>query len=35
VGAAFTYLSVMQLESPALPTQPARRGESAEPPVAV
>src|SRR4051794_31824469 len=35
LAAAFTYLSVMQLESPALPAQPARRGESAEPPVAV
>jgi glycerol uptake facilitator-like aquaporin len=35
VASAFTYLSVMRLESPALPAQPARRGESAEPPVAV
>jgi aquaporin NIP len=33
VGAAFLYLSVMRLESPSLPTQTARRGESAEPPV--
>ena len=33
--AAFTYLAIMQLATPSLPTQTARRGESAEPPVAV
>jgi len=33
--AAFSYLAIMQLSSPALPAQSARRGESAEPPVAV
>jgi len=34
-GAAFTYLAVMRMNEPPLPTQSARRGESAEPPVAV
>ena len=31
--ATFTYRAVMKLESPELPAQPPRRGESAEPPV--
>lgn len=35
VAAAFTYLAVMQLAEPEIPTQRARRGESAEPPAAV
>ena len=35
VGATFTYLAVMRLGEPPLPTQSARRCESAEPPVAV
>jgi MIP family channel proteins len=33
--ATFTYRAVMRLESPALPAQTARRGESADPPIAV
>jgi glycerol uptake facilitator-like aquaporin len=33
VASAFLYLTVMRLETPPLPTQTARRGESAEPPV--
>jgi len=35
VAAAFSYLAVMRLSEPELPAQTARRGESAEPPVAV
>jgi MIP family channel proteins len=35
VAAAFLYLSVMRLETPSLPAQAPRRGESAEPPLAV
>ena len=35
MAAAFTYLAVMQMAAEPLPTQSARRGESAEPPVAV
>jgi MIP family channel proteins len=35
VGAAFAYLAVMRMAEPPLPTQSPRRGESAEPPVAV
>jgi MIP family channel proteins len=35
VGAAFAYLSIMKLSTPSVPTQTARKGESAEPPVAV
>jgi MIP family channel proteins len=35
VAAAFAYLAIMQLNEPTLPAQSARRGESAEPPVAV
>ena len=31
----FSYLAIMQMASPSLPTQTARKGESAEPPVAV
>ena len=34
-AAAFTYLAIMRLATPSLPTQSARAGESAEPPVAV
>lgn len=34
-AAAFTYLAVMRLAEPEIPAQSARRGESAEPPVAV
>lgn len=33
VAAAFSYLAVMRLSEPEIPTQTARRGESAEPPV--
>src|SRR6478735_191002 len=32
VGAAFAYLSIMKLSTPSVPTQTARKGESAEPP---
>ncbi len=35
VAAAFSYLAVMHLAEPEIPAQSARRGESAEPPVAV
>ena len=35
VGAAFAYLAIMKLSTPSVPTQTARKGESAEPPVAV
>jgi MIP family channel proteins len=35
VGAAFAYLGVMRSAEPPLPAQSPRRGESAEPPVAV
>jgi len=35
VAAAFSYLAIMQLHEPTLPAQSARRGESAETPVAV
>ncbi len=35
IAAAYTYLAVMRLGEPPLPTQSPRRGESAEPPVAV
>jgi MIP family channel proteins len=34
-AAAFSYLAVMRLAEPEIPAQSARRGESAEPPVAV
>jgi hypothetical protein len=33
--AAFSYLAVMRVNEPELPAQSARRGESAEPPIAV
>ena len=35
LGATYTYLAVMRTVEPPLPTQSPRRGESAEPPVAV
>src|SRR3954454_8979219 len=35
VGAAFSYFAIMRLQTPPLPAQSARKGESAEPPVAV
>jgi MIP family channel proteins len=35
VAAAFAYLAIMRTSEPTLPTQTPRRGESAEPPVAV